>query len=261
MAAATNTREYRQFTAVMLIHPALQKPGDIGKYLTASVSAFTPLKNTPTGWTAVRAEYLQPRRSFYPDNIVTKESRQRGNNGFAHDIYISTKELGGKVGRVTFLASPYSLLLSRLVDAINVALPDPGLQYVDIAMPTVYRWLDADPVRSGQVNRVKMQIVGEPYADLVSLSGKRPLHSKVHDQLKAVTVPYGVGVRVTVNKIDCRVAIDRHGVIRWFQTTEDCLAHPMTLIDQIHQADAFRMVRRPPLLRENSDKVVEAEEW
>lgn len=259
--AATSTREYRRFTAVMVIHPALQSPADVSRLLPKSINRLNKLKDLPAGWEGVRTEFLLPRRSFYPEHLISKESRKRGDAGYAHDIYVATKDLGGQAGRVTLIASPYVELLVRVIEALEEAVPEPGVQFADVAMPTVYRWLDADEGSSSLVNRVTMQIVGEPYADLVSLSGKRPLHSMVHDKLKSVTVPYGLGVRISNSGIDCRVSIDRHGAVHWFQTTEVCVVHPMKLIDDHNAAGAFRKVRRLPLMREAKDKIVEPEPW
>lgn len=254
--AASTERAFRRFTAIAITHRNLRGTSDAAGPLGTSLVSPVTVPITPDGWSVVRMEYLA-RRKLYPDH-VGDATRDRGTAGYAHDVYVASKDFGGRIGPVVVLASPYVVFLHEMVAMIADKLDGPALQFLGIDMPTVYRALDASG-DSAAVNRVTMQVIGEPNADVVALAGKRPLHSKIHETLEGVTVPYGIGVKVDFGGTDCRVGLDRHGRITWFQTAEDRIAHPLALLDRIKSERAVVKVRRFPLEKEPKDATVTAE--
>jgi hypothetical protein len=254
--AQPTERSYRRFTAVVVVHRELSAPRDVSRILGNSLVSPTRVPKAPSGWSASRMEYLAGHK-YYPDNVGST-SRERDGGRYAHDVYVAAKDFGDRIGRVVFVASPYTAFLHDIVGDLVDRVGSPAMQFLGIDMPVVYQALDSSG-ENAAVNRVTMQVVGEPNADVVALAGKRPLHSKIHDRLSGVTVPYGIGVNVHFNKADCRVSLDRHGRINWYQTAENRVAHPLALLDRIANEDALLKVRRFPLEREPRDAVVSSD--
>jgi len=245
--APSTEREFRRFTAIALVHPELSSPADVSKRLVTRLGAPKRITPGPSGWSVTRMEYTAARK-YYPEH-VGGDDRNRGEAGYAHDIYVATRDFGGRVGPVLLIASPYIHFLEAIHKLLDGAATRPAIQYLGIDMPSVYRSLDASG-EEATVNRVTMQVMGEPNADLVSLSGKKPLHSSIHEKLLGITKPYGIGVNVDYEGTDCRISLTRHGRINWFQTAEDRVAHPLVLLDRIHRDGGLKKVRRYPLKRE-----------
>lgn len=255
--ASSTEREFRRFTAIAVVHPELTSAADAARLLSSPLVSPIGVPTTPEGWSVICTEHLA-RRKLYPDH-VGDGTRDRGSAGYAHDVYFASTDFGGRIGHVVVLASPYVAFLHEMVAAIAKKLEGPAIQFLGIDMSTVYRALDSNG-ENAAVNRVTMQVIGEPNADIVALAGKRPLHSKIHDTLRGVTVPYGIGVKVRFGGTDCRVGLDRHGRINWFQTAEDRIAHPLALLDRIMAEGALVKVRRFPLEKEPKEEVVAAVE-
>jgi hypothetical protein len=251
--AASSEREFRRFSAFALVHNALRSPADVSRHLGATLGAPRQVRFAPAGWSVTMMEYLATRK-FYPDHVGDDE-RDRGEAGYAHDVYLAAKDYGGKIGPVLLIASPYVHFLERIHDVLDQAITQPAIQYLGVDMARVYQALD-DAGENAAVNRVTMQVLGEPNADLVSLSGKKPLHSDIHEKLLGITKPYGLGVKVEHAGTDCRVGLTRHGRVNWFQTAEDRIAHPLALLDRVHEVSGLKKVRRYPLTREPSGSVV-----
>jgi hypothetical protein len=251
--AASTEREFRRFTAFAMVHPELRSPADVGRCLGTTLAAPEEVPFSPTGWAVTRMEYLATRK-FYPGHVGGDE-RDRGDAGYAHDVYVATKDFAGRIGPVLLVASPYIHFLETIHDTLSMTIVKPAIQYLGADMSTIYKALNAAG-ENAAVNRVTMQVMGEPNADLVSLSGKMPLHSDIHDKLLDITKPYGIGVKVEFAGTDCRVGLTRHGRINWFQTTEDRIAHPLALIDRVNSDRALKKVRRYPLKREPVGSVV-----
>jgi hypothetical protein len=253
--AEANEREFRRFTAIALVHPGLRSPADVSNHLDGALAAPERVLSGPDGWTVTRMEYTATRK-FYRENVGSDARNRDG--GYAHDVYIATKDFGGRLGPVLLLASPYVRFLEAMQDKLTSKVTRPAIQYIAVDMPAVYAALD-ESGENAAVNRVTMQVIGEKNADLVSLSGKKPLHSNIHTNLLGITKPYGIGIRVDHGGADCRVGLTRHGRINWFQTTEDRVAHPLALLDRVYKAKALLKVRRYPLIREPQDDIVTQE--
>lgn len=255
--AAPTEREFRRFTAIAVTHSELRTPGKVASALSSRVLRNFQLPDAPDGWEVSMIEYLASRK-HYPDGVGSK-SRDRGSAGYAHDLYVASKDFGGSIGPAALIASPYVAILHQVISELTSAVGQPAVQYLGVDMPRVYASLDAAG-ENAAVNRVTMQVIGEPNADLVTLAGKRPLHSRIHETLEGVTVPYGIGVNVEFSGSRCRVNLDRHGRISWFQTAADRVSHPLELLNRVALEGALLKARRFPLERESRDSLVTSDD-
>ncbi|MGU7616658.1 hypothetical protein, partial [Klebsiella aerogenes] len=86
-----------------------------------------------------------------------------------------------------------------------------------------------------------------------SLTGRNPLDSELHDQIKNVAAPYALRTEVILGDHKARVNIDRHGNIWWFQTDEAKIGIVLSLISRLASINSLRMTRTMPLDRAEPD--------
>ncbi|HWU31227.1 MAG TPA: hypothetical protein VN108_00060 [Marmoricola sp.] len=103
---------------------------------------------------------------------------------------------------------------------------------------------------SMSATRVTLQAVNQPGLNLVALSGKSPLGSRLHQSIQDFTAPYSVRVDVDASDgSNIRVNVDRHGNVWWYQSAESRIAAPLGLLDALADADTLRQTRSLPLDR------------
>jgi hypothetical protein len=243
-------REQRRFSAVVLHHPDLVNHSALRRLLGAAVASSQSLGRPASGWNVTRFEYLW-NRSLYPDTVVRPDDQQR-QGGYAHDVYAAYAPARDNQPAAVLLASPYVRLLSSINTTLRRALNPPALQYGALDMDGVYRYLSS--VENGTpARRVTLQILNEPGLELVSLSGKNPLHSELHAALARVAAPYAVRVEAEDHGENCRVNLDRHGNVWWYQTVEAKFLVTLKFLATIRMLGVIHSTRHFPLSRAGDD--------
>lgn len=248
MAQDPGTIDARRFTTVGFLHPHLGADKQaIRKALGPKLGAVKERQIKLPGWRLYQAEYLRS-SSMYPTHRVDVSSRTRQGGRIAHDIFIAST-VHEHLGPATWIASPYIQLLDEIHGDVLRSITTPAVQYVGMNMPTFYASLAAG-LAGVAAKRVILRIVAEPNVELVSLTGKMPLHSEIHDSLSKSTLPYGVGVQVEAEGQRCRVTTNRTGMTHWFQSAPETIVCPLTLLSRLDAAGVLRSERLYPLTLE-----------
>lgn len=244
-------REQRRFTAIVVCHPALNDFSVLEKSPAfANSGSPVTLETAIAGWESWRFEYVIA-RSLYPRHIVDPAERSRA-DGYAHDVYFAQRSLDVLEARATVLASPYIRLLGRMASSLERALPPPAPQYLAFDMSRLYtEFARYDSEISA--TKVTMQILNEPKLQLVSLAGSNPLHSKLHAAIREVAAPYALRADMRAGEASCRINIDRHGNIWWYQTDESRLQMVLTFLDLLSHHSTLRLTRHLPLVRASKE--------
>lgn len=242
--------DQRRFSSVLLVHPNLTDSKATVDYLQGSLSALADCKIQDDEWTANRCEYVSG-RNYYPDSVGDPEARKR-DHGYAHQVYVASRRLAPSQTNMVLLASPYVRLLQRMVTDISRRLPAPGLQFYSLDMTGIYRAFEGRHVGL-TATKVTLQMLSQPGLELVSLTGRNPLDSELHDQIKNVAAPYALRTEVILGDHKARVNIDRHGNIWWFQTDEAKIGIVLSLISRLASINSLRMTRTMPLDRAEPD--------
>lgn len=248
MSGDVSTTEARRFTAIGFMHPSLRPDvKSIRDALGPSLGQVRKIDVGPDGWHTFHCEYERI-TSLYPADLVEARSRMRKSGRYAHDIFISLFDYGS-LGSVMWVASPYIKLLDEIHSEASKRLIEPALQYTSANMKGVFALL-AQGADSIAVKRVILRIISEENVELVSLTGKMPLHSDIHRGLSQSTLPYGVGAVVEFEDQRARVTVNRTGLVHWFQSEVKTLGCALSLVSMLSGADLLHQDRRYPLSEE-----------
>lgn len=242
--------DQRRFSSVLLVHPALNEPNSIELLLGRSLTFLAGCDVGSETWSAHRSEYVSD-RNFYPDSVGDPSLRKR-DHGYAHQVYVGWTRLPSLDANAVLLASPYVRLLQRMVRDLAGRVSGPALQFLSMDMPSIYRSFarrDAGLVAT----KVTLQMLSQPGLELVSLTGRNPLDSELHEQIKDVAAPYALRAEVNLGDHKARVNVDRHGNIWWYQTDEAKLGTVLSLVSRIAAIDSLKLTRTLPLERAEPD--------
>jgi hypothetical protein len=245
--------EQRRYSCVLLSHPQLDSFASVRRLLGAKIAASKKLVTTDPTWRVCRFEYINA-RSLYPATNTIVETRERP-GGYAHDLYLGSQDtIGNEEYPSLFVASPYVRLLSAFMGSIRHSLGNAeATTYYAVHMQTVYDRVETSE-SSVSVTRVTLQMLNEPELELVSLTGRNPLHSTLHRAIKDVAAPYSL--RAEIRGADgrpVRVNVDRHGNLWWHQTDDAKIAQPITLINSLISLNALKPTRNFPLDRADDE--------
>jgi hypothetical protein len=242
--------DQRRFSSLLIAHPELRTSDSLLKRLGASLVALDSVEADRSGWGLRRCEYVAP-KNLYPESLVSDSSTERS-NGFAHQVYVGAAHLSSLSQTVLVLASPYVRLLQRMVREATRQDSGPAAQFVTLHMPTVYEELERG-VPGFAATRVTLQMLNQPGLSLVSLTGRNPLDSELHSQIKSVAAPYSVRTEVSQDDQHVRVNVDRHGNLWWYQTDEGKADLALSLVNLLDEVGATRLSRTLPLDRAESE--------
>lgn len=240
MAPATSATNQRPFTAIMLQHKDLQSVADLPRLLKAG--SIPPVNEFLAGeWTVWRWEFIH-HRNLYSDKLAVERKRD---GGWAHDIYIAQRFIDGE--SYLALASPYVRLLRQLDEDLKGALRQrSAILYGRVDMPKVYAAFQSGNTDLS-ASRITLEILDEKVLDVVSLTGKNPLNSKLHQKIKAVAAPYAIRVELAEENKRARLSVDRVGNLWWFQSNEAKTELVFQALDKIIGMNAIGKGRRFPL--------------
>lgn len=241
--------EQRRYTALVFHHSRIADYRSLKQYLgRMRHSTRVNLRDSPE-WKASRFDYFAP-ISLYPDRLkpTTEE-----NEGFPHSMYFAVRRgLHVASDPVVVIASPYVRLLNKIARELRSALPGPAPRFLTLDMGCVHEALRKD-VPGLRATRVTMQILNEPSLELVSLAGKNPLRSELHEALKEVAAPYSIRAEVEGRTGKVRISADRHGNLWWYQSEESRFERPLQLIDRLAGFGAIKWGLSIPLDRVGED--------
>lgn len=248
MATPTTSTDQRRFTSLIMSHARLNSLQSVAELVIGSPSH--PIAEVDAdGWSVWRWEYIAD-RNHYPEHLVDVE-QQRRDGGFAHDVYLAHRSFKGD--NYVLLGSPYVRLLHQVLDRIRTAIrAEAAPRYAVVDMRRVY-----EAFQSGLPNmiatKVTLEMLAEPTLELVSLTGRNPLNSRLHAQIKDVAAPYAIRTEVNVNDQRARVNVDRHGNLWWYQTDESKTKNAIGFLDALLEIGAVRLSRLVPLDRVSDD--------
>lgn len=243
--------EQRRYSAALIQHSSIGDFPALRSSLSNLVAKPKRLNSNDDFWTAFRAQYLLD-RNLYPEHLVDRR-RSAAQDRHPHDLYLGFRDLGrGGGGPTLLLASPYVRLLSTVTSALAANAPSPGVRFLKVDMSAVYA---AMMTRSEhfRATRVTLQVLNEPELELVSLAGRNPLNSKLHAALTSVAAPYAVRSEIVGNQGRCRVNVDRHGNLWWYQPHERHFTLPLLFIDAMASWSALTSTRSMPLRRRSDE--------
>jgi hypothetical protein len=138
---------------------------------------------------------------------------------YRYFLYLAQMRSDGGAPSVLFVASPYRMLLERVLSVAQRRAKKRPLSFARFDMDRVWKDLGDRPEAALAAIRITMQMLGDEGLDLVSLTGSNPLRSKLRDALKKVSDPYAVRVRVGNVKdgLTGNVDFERQGVFSWYQ--------------------------------------------
>lgn len=242
--------ERRRYSAVLLTHPKLSTFRDLARLTRGAVGESIAVRLGHAGWSAQRGELLST-RSHYPTHIVNPESRIRV-GGYAHDFYcaIRTKGLDGGTVPTFLIASPYIRLLDSLLKTVLAGLDHPVPVFGCVRMEDAVKYFATTPGREIHARRVTMQVFSGIAVDLVSISGRNPLHWELMQAIftPELAAPYSLGIEVR-RRDTTRVNFDRHGNLWWYQADESLLGNALHLVDSLAEGALFVSSRSVPLKR------------
>ncbi|MGH9277371.1 MAG: hypothetical protein ACRD12_04600 [Acidimicrobiales bacterium] len=104
--------------------------------------------------------------------------------------------------------------------------------------------------REIHARRITMQVFSGIAVDLVSISGRNPLHWELMQAIFApeLAAPYSLGIEVHHRDVT-RVNFDRHGNLWWYQADESFFANALHLVDSLAENVLFVNSRSIPLKR------------
>jgi hypothetical protein len=240
--------ENRRYSAVVFQHPSVKGLAEIKGAIAPSIGRASNLKSIGQGrWEVDRFEYLLD-RSLYPKHLLDPESRKR-RNGYAHDLYCAVPIRKSTTGPAPILiASPYVRLLDTLFRNLRRSLPPPAPQFLSVDMPKVYEKFIAGETAMTAI-KVTLQMLSEKTLSLVSMSGRNPLRSDLHQAIIRVAAPYSLRSLIVDEKGPCRVDVDRHGNFWWYQSDESTIRGALSFIDVLQSWNSLVPVRSLPLDR------------
>lgn len=251
MASASPTMtDQRRFTSILIVHPEIREPATLAALIGARIEpvAASEAAGTPLG--VERVEYVT-QTNYYPDSVGDKEERRQP-GGYPHQLYVARVRAGVSGVDAVMLASPYVRLLHRIVNELGRRIRGPALQFITLDMPAIYRAF-ARHTEGLVATKVTLQMLSQPGLELVSLTGRNPLDSELHEQIKEVAAPYALRAEVFAGEQRVRVNVDRHGNLWWYQTDEAKLAGVLKLIGLLSNIDSMRVSRTIPLERAEPD--------
>ena len=265
MVDGVSTTELRRFTAIGLTHPSFTSDArGISRALGPHVGRLRNCDSGTPSWRVYQAEF-ELNSSLYPARLISPESRKRSSGAYAHDIYVAATRLS-RIGPVLWIASPYMRLLDQIHDDLNLRLGSPAVKYLGVDMKPFYRHLSTRDVTDVVARRIILRILSEDNVELVSLTGKEPLHSKIHESLDNSTLPFGVGAQVEAGpkeqRIKARVTVYRTGMLYWYQSQLETIACPLSLISTLAGLNLLTTERLYPLNpdAQRADKTLGGEE-
>ena len=241
--------ERRRYWAVLIQHSSLQGLADLRKFVGFRIGESHRVALPKCGWRATRFEYLA-NHSHYPVHRYDPSRNRDG--GYAHDFYIAARSRlnGDNAGSPLLIGSPYIRLLDQLMGELRRRLPGEAPQFSSFSMQETYQAFQAG-IPEMAATRVTLEILNEPgeLVELVSLSGKNPLRSDLHDAINKVAAPYSLRAEVQSDSGRSRVSVDRHGNFWWYLAGEDRLSNTLRLVDTLEALRVTKMTRSLPLDR------------
>ena len=248
--------ERRRYSSVLFQHPSIIDSASLRKILGDSAGSAKSVNIKGSKWTVSRFEYLTS-RSHYPSHRFSSADRRRDDGTFPHDFYVATARHFGDAP-VILVASPYVRLLAAMFKTLRERLPSPAAQFHTVSMPEVYEAF-ATGISGMTATRVTMQMLDEPALELVSLSGRNPLNSNLHQAIEKVAAPYSLRAEVSAIKDQhTRVNFDRHGNFWWYLTAQERLVNALSLIDELHRLGLMDLGRSLPLDRADDEEEEES---
>lgn len=237
--------ERRRYSSVLIRDPSLDGLAAFKRLAGDLADEFLEIECTRPGWRVYRFGLIH-NRSLYPSHLVDPRTLER-EKGFAHATYLAVRDGGQSSSRLVVIASPYIYLLDKLTVRLEYgSRGNRRLKYCAVDMPRLYKEVGGG--MSGlSATRVTLQIRGEPNLELVSLSGRNPLHSKLHNAIKSVAKPYAIRAQLSESPELCRLSIDHHGNVHWYQADETKIESALGLIERLRELDVLLDTDSRPL--------------
>ncbi|HEY0119226.1 MAG TPA: hypothetical protein VGC04_10625 [Cellulomonas sp.] len=205
-------------------------------------------------WSLSAVEFTTERNFYRSGPWALRESPSGG--GFSHRCWVGVSP--GPLGRSNvLLAAPYSRLLESLLVYTSALSPDGGATFIRPDLKVAFERFEIDPeLARYRVSQITIQVLGQEAVELVTLTGKYPLRSKIRDALfgdaasgHALARPYALAVQDSRDRRSPRVHMDRHGNLWWFLANDSAILAVADVLD-LFLHDSMRLqVTVSPLRR------------
>lgn len=211
----------------------------------------------PKDW-SIRRMQCPVSRNYYPTRL--RESSQiRTDSGYRYFVYCSmmkTLENSSSATIPVMIASPYRDLLGRELDLIDKYLIETHgegsakASYAEIDMEKAFDYFGGAYPEAVSAIRITLQVLGDVGVQTASLSGDKPLRSRLRGILRKISDPYGLRLSVKESAASRTGTVDivRHGVISWYFSNENSIERVMSILDFMYKHNWLQHTSERPWL-------------
>ena len=245
----------RRYSAVAISDDRISQLSDLRRLVGTRIGGAERLPS-PGGTTMYRVELLDSVSRYSTFGPVREPGSQQPHLGYV-------AFLKGRESRTTFLVSPFSRLLGRVVRDLDSGVDPPMRGYFRFEVGNLISSIrDDDLFDVEDVAAVTLRVTGDASVDLVRLTGSAPLVSTLlaevqdmrvrpgsRDAGQLLAIPYGVVMRINEG-LDhpVRLSIDRHGNVHWYQLGEPAVGAVVEVLRRIEaEAHIVSIDRRLPV--------------
>lgn len=225
--------EQKRYSAVAL--PC--EPNSLDRLLRRGIWGRPKGIDAPDAWNAKRVRLVSSKR--YSTSEKALELMDHA-DGYGYPVLVAEHR-----SQLLLVASPYVRVLKETVASFTS--DDKAPRFFAPAIDHVY-----DFARTAANLRARQAIIsidGDPELSTVTLSGKSPLHSRLHGAITDTSSPYAIRIGVTFPRRAAGLYLDKFGQMDFYLSYEDRLRNVLRVLGELQDAQLFDEVETYPFAR------------